>query len=254
MRANLYSFRGCTGYLIHPQKTGAAAPIALGHTASVSSWQDGDVHFHALAEELFILLQGELRFLVDETVLGLRSGEMLVVRPSVSHAILDGAGIIEHFGLRAPAVDDRHSIGQMPSSLPGLSQEEPRELREEWGCRIPLSSDGNQNCWLLGGGGARFACDHLALAYDHLQTAEAAAAFRDRDQLHAHTDSWKYSVVVKGQMTVQVDVRLVTVEAGNLLEVPPGVCHTVRDRQTPFAGFTVRAPLILDDSVVCEAA
>ena len=252
--ANLYPFDGLTGYLIHPQKSDAAAPIALGHTASVSSWQDADVHLHEVATEIFILLHGRLLFLIGETALNLHPGELLLVRSNVPHAIIGGSGRIEHFGLRAPAVDDRQSLGHLPSSLPTLSQETPRELRREWGYRARLSDDGDHNCWLLGADPARLACDHLSLSYCHSQTTEAAADLHARDRLHAHTSSWEYYLVLQGSMTLQADTRPLTVEAGHILEVPPGVCHALRARRTPFADFTIRVPLALDDKQECEAA
>lgn len=253
-RVHLFSYGGVSGYLIHPKKTGGDVPVALGHTALVSPWRDDDVHRHEVATELFILLQGELLFLIGNGALTLRSGEILLVRPGVPHAIVGGAGRIEHFGLRVPAVADRQSLCKRPAMLPLVSHDERRELRQEWGHRIPLYDRRNRNCWLLGAGRARFDCDHLTLAYGHLQSAEAAAAFHDCDRLHAHTDSWEYHLVLQGHMLLQADARLISVEAGYVLEVPPSVCHAVRERKTPFAGFTLRAPPILDDKVECAAA
>lgn len=250
-RARLFSYGGVSGYLIHPKKAGGDVPVALGHTALVSPWRDDDVHRHEVATEIFILLQGELLFLIGNSALTLRSGEILLVRSGVPHAIVGGAGRIEHFGLRAPAVDDRQSLYKRPALLPLVSHDEPRALRREWGYRIPLIDDGNQNCWLLGAGGARFDCDHLALAYGHLHTAEAAAAFRDRDRLHAHTDSWEIYVVLQGHMSLQVDARLVTVETDHVLEVSWRLSRG--SGPADAICFTVRVPLIRDDKIECEA-
>ena len=253
-QARLFSYGGVSGYLIHPKKSGGDVPVALGHTSLVSPWRDDDVHRHEAATEIFILLQGELLFLIENSALTLRSGEILLVRPGVPHAIVGGAGRIEHFGLRAPAVDDRQSLYKRPALLPLVSHDELRELRREWGYRILLMDDGNQNCWLLGAGRARFDCEHLALAYGHLQTAEAAAAFCDRGRMHAHTASWEYYVVLQGSMTLQVDARLVTIETGHILEVPPGVWHAVDAWHRPSEAFTIRAPTRLDDKKEYETA
>jgi mannose-6-phosphate isomerase-like protein (cupin superfamily) len=32
-------------------------------------------------------------------------------------------------------------------------------------------------------------------------------------------------------------------EAGEMLEIPPGVRHTLHNRQAPFKGFTFRVPI-----------
>jgi mannose-6-phosphate isomerase-like protein (cupin superfamily) len=248
------SFAGHSGYLIHPKKTGADAPVALGHTAYVAPWRDGDMHLHEVADELFILLQGELHFLIGDSTLTLQAREVLLVRAGVAHAIIGGTGPIEHFGLRAPAVGDRRGLGKLPRTLPPLSGDQPRELRQEWGYRIPLSEGRNQNCWLLGAGVARFDCGRLSLAYGRFETDGAAAAFQDREQFHAHIGSTEYYVVLTGGQTVQMERYRVQLVAGRLLEVLPAVCHRITARQSPFEGFTFRVPLTLEDKTECEPA
>lgn len=250
----VYRFAGHSGYLIHPEKTGADAPVALGHTAYVAPWRDEDMHLHEVADELFILLQGELHFLIGDSTLSLQTREVLLVHAGVPHAIIGGTGPIEHFGLRAPAVADRRSRGKLPHPLPPLSGDNPRELRQAWGYRIPLSEARNQNCWLLGAEAARFDCGRLSLAYGRFETDEAAAAFQDRERFHAHTGSTEYYVVLTGGQTLEVERYRVQLAAGQLLEVLPAVCHRISARQSPFEGFTFRVPLTLEDKIECEPA
>jgi mannose-6-phosphate isomerase-like protein (cupin superfamily) len=210
---------------------------------------------HRDSEEYYILLQGELRFAVAGAAIALRAGEILMVRPGVRHAIVGGRGRIEHFGLRAPALEDKQSVGELQRAFVPATEERRRELRETWGCRIPLETAENQNCWLIGAGKARFQSSHLILAYLNFRTTEAAnAGIGTRHRLHFHQKSWEYYVVLKGKKSLRIEDERVTLEAGEILEVPPQVRHTLRGRRAPYEGFTLRVPVELDDKVVCPSS
>ena len=181
----------------------------------------------------------------------LKAKEILGVKPQVPHAIVKGEGVIEHFGIRAPAANDRQSVGKVPEELPPISEEGVRALKGDWGYRIPLAQVCNQNCWLLGAGSAHFKSAHLSLAYLHFSDqAEANAAIGTRHSLHFHSRSWEYYVVLKGTKTVQVAGELVTIETGEILEVPPQVRHGLHSRQAPYEGFTFRVPADVADKFV----
>lgn len=245
-----HTFGGRTGYILSPGKC-ADGLVALGHTASVPPWTDPDVHWHGTAEEYFFLRQGQLRFWIAGLSLSLRADELLMVRPQIPHAIVDGDGPIEHFGIRAPALTDRQSVGSIPQDLPGLSSEDQRELRQDWGYRVSLTDPRNRNCWLVGLREARLRSANLALAYLDFRTHEAAnAGLGTRHRLHLHEQSWEYYVVLEGTKTLLIEDQQVTLEPGELLEVPPGVRHTLYGRQAPYKGFTFRVP-VLDDKVEC---
>ena len=186
-----YTFRGHTGYLIHPDSADHAL-LAVRHSAGVAPWADADVHIHCSSEEYYLLLDGELKFLVAGVILTLKPGEMLAVMPGVPHAITGGAGLIEHFGFRAPAPDDRQSLRRVEAELPPLVEEGKRELKCEWGYRIPLEEQCNQNCWLLGVGAARFHSPNFLFAYLDFPTHEAAnAGLGTRHRLHLHRETWE---------------------------------------------------------------
>jgi mannose-6-phosphate isomerase-like protein (cupin superfamily) len=207
---------------------------------------------HRESEEYYILLQGELQFVVAGSAIGLRAREILIVRPRVPHAVVGGRGPIEHFGLRAPALEDKRPVRELHERHASATEERGRALREKWGYRIPLETAENQNCWLIGAGKARFHSSHLVLAYLDLRTAEAAnAGIGTRHRLHFHEKSWEYYAVLKGTKILQIEDQIVTAEAGDILEVPPRVRHTLRERQAPYEGFTFRVPVELDDKVVC---
>ena len=139
-----YTFHNYSGYLIHPDN--AAHPfLTVRHSGCVSPWADSDVHAHRLSEEHYLLLHGCLWFFVADSVLSLRPAEILVVKPGVPHAVIRGEGLIEHFGFRAPASSDRQSLGALPARLPRLGDEDQRELRRDWGYRIPLCDARNCN-------------------------------------------------------------------------------------------------------------
>jgi mannose-6-phosphate isomerase-like protein (cupin superfamily) len=246
-----HRFGGRTGYILAPGQY-ANGLVALGHTATVPPWTDPDVHRHETAEEYFFLQEGQLRFWIAGVLLALRANELLMVRPQIAHAIVGGDGTIEHFGIRAPAPADRQSVGRIPQNLPRLSGEDQRELCADWGYRVSLTEARNQNCWLVGLGEARLHSPNLSLAYLNFPTHEAAnAGLGTRHRLHLHRRSWEYYVVLEGTKTLLIEDQLVTLEPGELLEVPPGVRHTLYGRQAPYHGFTFRVP-VLDDKVECE--
>lgn len=209
------------------------------------------MHLHADAEEYFFVFQGELRLMIEEAVFTLRPDEALLVRPEVPHSTVGGRGPIEHFVLRMPAYDDRESVGEVPDDVPRATAEDERGLERDWGCRVPLTETPYQNCWLFGVGEVRFRSDHIYLAYLNLPTEESAVAnWRSHPhQLHAHRESWEYYTVLARKKTLRIDDTPVGIEAGEILEVPPGVKHVAEAIETPYQGFTFRAPR-RDDKVV----
>jgi mannose-6-phosphate isomerase-like protein (cupin superfamily) len=243
-----FAFKGRSGYIIGPQETGQNL-VAIGHTALVTPWADPSVHEHTASEEYYFLRQGELRFLVAGRALTLRPGEIMMVKPGVPHAVIGGAGLIEHFGIRAPALNDKRVVGDIPQRLPETDDGE-RDLTGEWGYRISLASPRYHNCWLIGAGSALFESRHLTLAYLNFPSPEAAnAGLGTRHRLHYHRRSWEYYVVLAGVKRLQIEADLVTLRAGDILEVPPQLNHTLHSREAPYEGFTLRVPLELQDKV-----
>ncbi|HSF81763.1 MAG TPA: cupin domain-containing protein [Anaerolineales bacterium] len=251
--ASRYTFHGHSGYLIDPRSTNAPhGLLALGHTASYPPWRDPYLHAHADSDEIYCLLQGELQFLIGEACLNLQAGELLLVRAGVPHAILGGLGTIEHFGLRVPAKEDKSLFGEIPTSLP-----EPinatRTFHSAWGARLSLAQPEHHNTWLVGGGSAQIYSPHLSLAYLDFPAQESAnAGIGSRHKLHYHKHSWEYYLVLQGEKTLRVGADLVEFRAGEILEVPPNLPHTLVSRQAPFQGFTLRVPAVLDDKVEVE--
>jgi len=245
-----YTFAGQTGYLITPQNAGHAL-LALRHSAGVDPWQDTGLHFHSVAEEYYLLLQGELDFIISNHLLKLRPRQVLLIWPGIPHAVAGGQGPIEHFVLRAPAPEDRQSTGGLPSLLAPLPDWEPGFLQEKWGTRIPLEEPHHQNCWLFGSGSARITTRHLALAYLDFATHEAAnAGIGTRHRLHWHRKAWEYYAVFAGSKTLQIEDEMVTIRPGEILAVPPGTRHTLASRQAPYRGMTFRVPLPESDDKV----
>ena len=246
-----HQFQALSGYILPPGDRSHHGLVAVGHTALVPPWTDPAVHSHSDSEECYVLLRGELRFRVAGATADLRPREMLVVHPHVPHAIIGGTGPIEHIGIRAPAMDDKVDEGATDSLVANKSYDAKRELRARWGYRIPLGSDDNQNCWLLGADRARFPSSHLIFAYLNFRTHEKAKAGAGLlHRLHYHQDSWEYYLVLQGSKTIRIENEMVTLRPGDLLETPPGVRHTVVERQAPYEGITFRVPIRLDDKVV----
>lgn len=69
-----YAFQANTGYVVAPWNPAMAdRVVALRHTALVTPWSDPDIHIHEASEEYYLLLQGNLWFLV--------AGELLTLKP-----------------------------------------------------------------------------------------------------------------------------------------------------------------------------
>ncbi len=248
-RYSKFDFQDSSGYIVkHPQGL-----IAIGHTASVKPWSDSSIHLHTGSEEYYLLLKGKLEFILRDFQLTLYPNEILMLRPSVPHAITGGYGTIEHFGIRAPALDDKQIVSEIQKDLPYLYENE-RLISGDWGQRIPLEMPQHKNCWLIGAGSASYQSQHLILAYlDFPTEAEANAGLGTRHQLHRHQKSWEYYVVQKGEKDLLlIEDTLIAVHAGEILQVPPNVNHTLYSRKAPYLGFTMRVPVELNDKVIAE--
>lgn len=238
-----FTFRDFTGYLLNPGNA-QHDYLTICHSASVPPWNDMDVHMHEESEEYFLLLQGAFVLMVNDSLLSLQPGEIMMIKPKMPHAIVHGSGLIEHFGFRAPAVDDRRSLGLLTSEFPNYVDAGAREIRSEWGYRVPLYEPINKNCWSIGYGDARFPSSHFSLAFLDFPThQEANAGIGSRHRVHLHQESWEYYVVLEGSKTLQIEGQEVSVAPGEMLEVPPGVRHTLLGRLAPYVGFTFRVPL-----------
>jgi mannose-6-phosphate isomerase-like protein (cupin superfamily) len=248
-----FNFSGISGYIIHPDlPTTEENHIAIGHTAAVPPWSDGVTHCHHYSEELFILLSGKLYFLIQESLITLNAYELLLIRAEIPHAIIGGKGLIEHIGARAPVLDDKLILEPLPDlgSIP--QRETERELKEDWGFRISLDNPANKNCWLIGHGTAEYSSRNLILAYLKFPSQrEENDGIGTRHRLHCHEKSSEIYIVKQGHISLQIESQKVSINAGELLAIPPGVCHGLVHRTAPFEGFTLRAPTLVDDKVDC---
>lgn len=243
-----YVFHERSGWIVDTR--GTTVPhslVGIGHTAFLSPWSDPYVHFHKHSEEFYLLLHGELEFSIAGIRLTLQPHELLMVLPNIPHAIIGGKGRIEHFGIRAPFTSDKQIVSDIPADFPEATNSD-REIKANWGCRIPLTATENQNCWLIGWGAIKQQSSHLILAYLNFSTHKLAnAGIRTRLRMHYHKEAWEYYVALRGKKVLQIEDELVTVNAGEIVEVPPHVRHNVYRREAPYEGFTLRVP-ITDES------
>jgi mannose-6-phosphate isomerase-like protein (cupin superfamily) len=248
-RCSKFDFQDSTGYILkHPQGL-----IAIGHTASIAPWSDPSIHLHTGSEEYYFLLKGKLEFIIRDFQLTLYPTEILMVSRSVPHAVTGGFGTMEHFGIRAPALDDKQVVSEIKSDLPYL-YEGQRLISGDWGHRIPLEFPKHKNRWLIGAGSALYPSQYLIMAYlDFPTQAEANAGIGTRHQLHLHQKSWEYYVVLKGEKDLLlIDDTVIAVHAGEILEIPPNVNHALYNRRAPYLGFTMRVPVELNDKVIAK--
>jgi mannose-6-phosphate isomerase-like protein (cupin superfamily) len=68
--------------------------------------------------------------------------------------------------------------------------------------------------------------------------------------MHYHRESWEYYLALKGKKILQIEEELVTVNAGEIVEVPPRVRHNIYRREAPYEGFTIRVPIIAENDKV----
>jgi mannose-6-phosphate isomerase-like protein (cupin superfamily) len=244
-----YTFSGHIGYVVAPWVSNTSYDIvAIRHSANVEPWVDNDVHLHEDSDEFYFLLSGKLWLLVDDQLITLEPNEFLQVRKNISHAVVKGEGKIEHFIIRVPASEDRKVWGGIPEEMPELAQRQERELREDWGNRVSIENEENRDCWLFGIGQAKLHSPQMCLAYMRYPTQKVADGYKKAYHhcYHAHLESWEYYTVLAGAKTLRVEDEYVTVNAGEILEVPPGVKHIFHELKAPFEGFTFRTPVLND--------
>jgi mannose-6-phosphate isomerase-like protein (cupin superfamily) len=218
------------------------------HSSNESPWSDHDLHAHTQSDEIYLLIQGRLDLVVAGALVALFPGEMLFVKAGIVHC---GVGPIEHFGFRAPALEDR--VSHLPRTQAGiLATQHPQPAPDDgWGYHIQLADPENRNCWLLGAGSARYRSPHFLFAFLEFPTqAEATPGFGTRLQMHLHRESWEHYVCLRGSRLLQVGEERVDVHPGQMLVVHPGARHNVIDRRAPYVGMTFRVP-VLDDKVLC---
>jgi mannose-6-phosphate isomerase-like protein (cupin superfamily) len=241
-KTQTYRFQGHSGYLIHPTLGSTHTRLALGHTAGLDPWQDNGLHLHHTAEEGFLLLGGRLDFVVANCLITLHPNEFLLIRPGVPHAIVGGQGKIEHFGIRAPAVKDKQEIGPLPQGLKP-SYEDDRLVIQEWGTRIPLAQSQHQKDMFTRTGKAFFTSHCLSLGYFNIPTVDVADFYLQPCQgLSIPWELWDYFLVFQGSKTLRIEEELITIRAGELLEVPPHLKPTPYHIDVPCRGIIISVP------------
>jgi len=244
------SFPNSSGYLVSPRESGHHL-LSVRYSSSESPWSDHGLHAHTQSDEIYLLLQGRLDLVVAGALVALFPGEMLFVKAGIVHSVVGGVGPIEHFGFRAPALDDR--VSHLPRTQADiLATQRPQPAPDDgWGCQIQLADPENRNCWLLGAGSARYRSPHFLFAFLEFPTqAEATAGIGTRLQMHHHRESWEYYVCLRGSKTLQVKEERVEVHPGQMLVVHAGARHNVIDRRAAYVGMPFRVP-VLDDKVLC---
>jgi mannose-6-phosphate isomerase-like protein (cupin superfamily) len=186
--------------------------------------------------------------LVGEDLVTVQPNEFLQVRAGVPHAIVKGEGVIEHFILRFPAVEDKRVLSKLPTKFPPPLECGGRTLQRKWGCRVSVDESANRDCWLFGVGQAKFHSLHMCLAFMRYPTQKFADQYRHAYHhcYHAHLESWEFYTVLQGVKVLRIGDEIIPVQAGEILQVNPGVKHVFHEMVAPFEGFTFRTPLVED--------
>lgn len=65
-------------------------------------WRHERLHFHSQREEYYFVLKGRLDFALDDSVISVKAGQILGVRPSAVHQIIGGKGPVDVLFVRVP--------------------------------------------------------------------------------------------------------------------------------------------------------
>lgn len=244
-----YEFKGKSGYI-------AKTPgnlLGLGHTALLDPWTDPEIHYHEKAEEFYLILRGRMFLLVNKYLIDLLPNEILLVRANINHTVIAlGDKKIEHLGFRRPFIDDKVKTGSIPDTIPELSFTEEREIIKDEFVRIPLENPNNTNWWLFGYGSAKINSENIIWLAMDVKDVDQFNSINYDEQKHSHSDSWEYYGVIMGTDILEIEGKEVKIQAGQIIEVPPSVCHRRKGLEYPFRGFTMRAPLNMEDKIICK--
>ncbi|NHK31716.1 MAG: hypothetical protein FK730_10215 [Asgard group archaeon] len=252
---HLYNLQNKGGWLLSPTFTNEfySTLIQFGRTDFLEPWSDPAIHYHTNSQELYLVMHGELWLQVGDSYVNLREKNLLLVQPGVLHAVVGGKGPIQHFGLKIPCITDEKI------NVRELTQEETskkphfidgKDLVTKEGFFADFSKDEYYNCWLFGFGIAKYIVEEFSLAYMIFKDEAEERAIEHPNDFHLHNKSEEWYFTFKGSQEIQVGEQKVDVPKDTLLRIGTGVPHKINQRQYPYEGMVLRAPLTRDDKVI----
>ncbi|QEE15578.2 cupin domain-containing protein [Promethearchaeum syntrophicum] len=230
----------------------------LGRTNYLYPWKDPKFHYHTESIEIYLVLQGELWVIVDEIAVILKEKSILLVQPGIFHSVIGGKGLIQHFGMKIPSMEDKKIIKEEKDDYEnkiekitksGFNQSPYKQLDRNHGFIADLKEESNINCWLIGLWEVKYKTEKFCFAYINFDTLEEKNAHIHQDHFHYHSESTEWYFTFKNSQELLVNDTIVKVPEGYLLKIPKGIPHKQISMSFPFEGATIRTP-IQDDKII----
>ena len=231
--------------------------LQFGRTNFCEPWQDPNFHSHTISLEIYLLIEGELWYIVNDIPIIMKGRSLLLVQPGVSHSIIGGKGKIQHFGMKIPHQKDEKIIDTKQRDISNFLElmengNIQSSLDPKFGFNINLNKKNNQNMWQLGIGQAIYYTEELCLAYVNFQSEEEWNAVDHKEAYHFHEKSVEWYLTLIGKQEFLVADEIITATAGTLLRIHQRVPHKVVSRDYPFEGVTMRTPIVKGDKHVLK--
>lgn len=254
----IYDLKDKRGWIIgcFKEKNNYDSYLQLGKTSFIEPWSDPDIHYHTQAQELYIVLNGEMWIQVgDDTILRVKEKGLLLVQPNVPHSVIGGKGKIQHIGIKVPHEKDKKiNVRKNESAINEeyIQKYNRNSINSSKGFLADLNDNKNQNCWLLGLGTATYKTKELCLAFMSYADENEMKKDEHDDSLHYHSKSTEWYLSIKGDQEILVEEDQITVPEGCLLKIPTMKAHKILSYSYPFEGFTMRTPIFLNDKVTLK--
>lgn len=254
----IYDLKDKKGWIIgcFKEKNHYDSYLQLGKTNFIEPWSDPEVHYHTHAQELYIVLNGEMWITVGkDTILRVKEKGLLLVQPNVPHSVIGGKGKVQHIGIKIPHKEDKKiNVRKNVSAIDEecLQKYNRNFINTSKGFFADLNDQENQNCWLFGLGTAKYKTKELCLAFMSYANENEMKKNEHNNLLHYHSKSTEWYLSIIGEQELLVEEDKITVPEGCLLKIPPMKAHKILSYSYPFEGFTFRTPVFLDDKVTLK--
>jgi mannose-6-phosphate isomerase-like protein (cupin superfamily) len=224
----------------------------------VDPWDDPIPHYHTKAQEIFILLDGELWMMLHDTPFKMQRRSLLLIQPGVPHIVIGGKPKIRHFVLKVPHREDKWIQANKSTNYDELRIKMAEnhfkgEVDSLAGFFVDLNDKKFQNNWLLGYGEAIYKTKGLCLAYMDLKCEEEYNEMNHIETHHCHEESTEWYFTIKGQQKFLIDNNEIPVNPGYLLRIPEKLPHLLLSYSYPFEGLTLRTPAIPNDKIILKS-
>ncbi len=215
------------------------------------------IRIHTDSEYYIFVVIGKLKSIIHEDCISITSSEVIMVKPGYkvgfeAYAINANTNI-EFYTITTPNTKQPIEVNTSFHIVEPLNFEDQRELKREWGVRIPYNIETYRNKWLFGFGNVPVLSNHMIWGSVLLKNDEDARLMFENEHYHYHSDSYEYYFCMDGKDVLLINGILISISKGEVLVVDPGVCHFRIQIQFPFDSIGFRVPLMPEgDKYICE--